>query len=83
MNGLRPTMCVTVLQSHPSVSMPTLTMQRMSFPGGDNGRPSLPASSSKPSGYIGLPNLSLDQSALPTVFNVNRNQGRSSTEVST
>ena len=33
MNGRRPTMCVTVLQSQPSVSIPTLTMQRTSRPG--------------------------------------------------
>ena len=33
MNGRRPTMCVTVLQSHPSVSIPTDTMQRTSRPG--------------------------------------------------
>ena len=33
MNGRSPTMCVTVLQSQPSVSMPTLTMQRTSRPG--------------------------------------------------
>ena len=41
MNGRRPTMCVTVLQSQPSVSMPTLTMQRTSRPGGCSGLPEL------------------------------------------
>ena len=50
MNGRRPTMCVTVLQSQPSVSIPTLTMQRTSRPGGWSGRSSFSASSSKPSG---------------------------------
>ena len=40
MNGRSPTMCVTVLQSQPSVSMPTLTMHRTSRPGGCSGRPS-------------------------------------------
>jgi len=50
MNGRKPTMCVTVLQSLPSVSIPTETMQRMSRPGGMSGRPRFVASSSNPSG---------------------------------
>jgi len=50
MKGRNPTMCVTVLQSQPSVSMPTLTMQQTSRPGGCTGLPSFFASSSNPSG---------------------------------
>jgi hypothetical protein len=37
MNGRNPMMWVTVLQSQPSVSMATLTMQRTSRPGGWRG----------------------------------------------
>ena len=43
-------MWVTVLQSHPSVSIPTLTMQRTSRPGGWRGRSSFRANASNPSG---------------------------------
>ena len=50
MNGRRPTMCVTVLQSQPSVSIPTLTMQRTSRPAGAAAGSSFFASSSNPSG---------------------------------
>ena len=50
MNGRKPTMWVTVLQSQPSVSMPTLTMQRRSRPGGVVSRFNFSANASKPSG---------------------------------
>ena len=70
MNGRSPTMCVTVLQSQPSVSIPTLTMQRASRPGGCSGLPSFLASSSKPSGRIGRPCLSSGHATLPTVSSV-------------
>ncbi len=50
MNGRSPMMWVTVLQSHPSVSMPTLTMQRTSRPGGWSGRLQLPGQLLEPSG---------------------------------
>src|SRR6266702_756583 len=46
----QPDECVTVLQSQPSVSIPTLTMQRISRPGGCRGRSSFLASSSNPNG---------------------------------
>ena len=50
MKGRSPTMCVTVLQSQPSVNIPTLTMQRTSRPGGFSGRRSFFANASNPSG---------------------------------
>ena len=65
MNGRSPTMCVTVLQSQPSVSIPTLTMQRTSRPGGCSGRLELraPAPRSLPGRWAG-PARSRGQSRL-------------------
>ena len=78
MYGRSPIMCVTVLQSHPSVSIPTLTMERTSRPGGCKGRSSFRANASNPSGKRRRPWTSLGQSALPTVSSVTRNHRSSS-----
>ena len=78
MNGRKPMMCVTVLQSQPSVSIPTLTMQRTSRPGGCLSRPIFSASSSKPSGYCDCCWLSRGQSLLPMVSSTWRIQRVSS-----
>ena len=78
MNGRSPTMCVTVLQSQPSVSIPTLTMQRTSRPGGCSGRSELRRELLEPLGIDGRPCGSRGQSRLPTVSSVNRIQRVSS-----
>ena len=67
MNGRSPTMWVTVLQSQPSVSMPTLTMQRTSRPGGCRGGPaSSPALRSPRDRRAGPAGLAANR-VLPTV----------------
>ena len=79
MNGRRPTMCVTVLQSQPSVSIPTLTMQRTSRPGGWSGRSSFARQLLEALG-VDRPALRgrVGQSRLPTVSSVKRIQRDSS-----
>ena len=73
MNGRRPTMCVTVLQSQPSVSIPTLT--RCSARHGQADAAAARASSraprSPPDRSAG-PADRVGQSRLPTVSSVNR-----------
>ena len=78
MKGRKPMMCVTVLQSQPSVSIPTLTMQRTSRPGGWRGRSSFFAKSSNPSGRMDALGNPRAMTILPTVSRVKRIQRDSS-----